>query len=721
MAGEEDALRQEILAALDAITSLDDDRILRDHLGTVDATVRTNAFLGRPHLSFKFASAAVPDMPKPYPLYEIFVYSPEMEGIHLRGGRVARGGIRWSDRPEDYRTEILGLMKAQMVKNAVIVPVGSKGGFVLKRPPADRQALREEVVRAVHDADVAACSTSPTTSSPARSCSPPACASSTTTTRTSWSRPTRAPRRSPTPPTPSPESYGFWLGDAFASGGSAGYDHKKLGITARGRVGVGQAPLPRARPRRRDRAVHRRRHRRHVGRRVRQRDAALGPDPAGRPRSTTATCSSTPTPTRRVGFAERERLFDLPGSSWDDYDRVEDQRRRRRLPARREERSRSAPRSAAALGLDDSVTALPPAELMTAILRAPVDLFWNGGIGTFVKASDESHADVGDRTNDAIRVDGRDLRVRVVGEGGNLGFTQRGRIEYAEAGGRINTDAIDNSAGVDCSDHEVNLKILLGIPEAAGDLTRKQRDELLAEVEDDVCRHVLYDNYLQAQILSQEVAVSQDRIEAYDDLMHRLESDGLLERPDRVPAVQPRRWPSAHRQGRAHGAPGAVRAARVRQAQPEDGAARGEPRRRPVPRPRAARLLPAAGRRAVRPPARPARRCGASWWRRSSRTTSSTRRASRSSRGSAPRRAPSRPRSRARTTSPARSRAPSTRWAAIEALDGKIDPSLQNELMVGVDSLVEDVARWYLLAPAAGRSRGRRSRRTARRSRSWPA
>jgi glutamate dehydrogenase len=697
VAGEEEALRQEILAMLDAITSLDDDRILRNHLGTVDATVRTNAFLDRPHLSFKFASAAVPLMPKPQPLYEIFVYSPEMEGIHLRGGRVARGGIRWSDRPEDYRTEILGLMKAQMVKNAVIVPVGSKGGFVLKHPPADRQALRDEVVKQyttlmsgmlditdnlvggqvrhpegvrILDGEdpylvVAADKGTATLSDTANAIS---------------------------------ESYGFWLGDAFASGGSAGYDHKKLGITARG-----------------------------AWESVKRHFRELGLDVATEPFTVVGVGDMSgdvfgngmllsdqirlvaafdhrhvfldPDPDPTAGFTERRRLYDLAGSSWDDYDRskISPGGGVFSLDAKS---IALGPELRLALGLADDVTALAPADLKSAILRAPVDLFWNGGIGTWVKASDESNAEVGDRTNDAIRVDGRDLRCRVVGEGGNLGVTQRGRIEYAEHGGRINTDAVDNSAGVDCSDHEVNLKILLGIPEASGDLTRKQRDELLAEVEDDVCRHVLYDNYLQAQILSQEVAVSQDRIEAYDDLMHRLESENLLERSiEFLPSTE--EMAERQRQGRAMARPElcvllayakrSLKTAMVESSLVDDPYLDREVRGYFPPKvvERFGHLL---SQHALR------RELVATIMANDVVNSQGITFVSRLCAETGAEQAEV-----VRAYYVARQVTGAVaRWARIEALDGTIDPVLQNQLMVGIDRMVEDVSRWYLLHPQPG-------------------
>ncbi len=519
-------IRSEILAQLDAIPSRDQDRILRNHLGLIEATMRTNAYVpGAEALAFKFRSALVPEMPKPVPLHEIFVYSPEMEAIHLRGGKVARGGIRWSDRLQDYRTEILGLMKAQMVKNAVIVPTGAKGGFVLKRRITEPAALREEVERryvtfmrclldltdnlvdgrvvrpphvVVHDEDdpylvVAADKGTATLSDVANAVA---------------------------------AERGFWLGDAFASGGSTGYDHKALGITARGAWESVK------------------RHFRELGTDVMTEPftvVGIG-DMSGDVFGNGMLLSDQiclvaafdhrhifvdPNPVPAVGYAERRRLFELPGSSWDDYDRSKISAGGGVWP-RTAKAITLTPEMRGALGVEGEV--MTPEELISAILRAPVDLLWNGGIGTYVKASSESNAEVGDRANDAVRVNGRDLRCRVVAEGGNLGFTQRGRVEYAKAGGRINADFIDNSGGVDCSDHEVNLKILLGMAMARGALTPPERNALLAEVEQDVVRHVVYDNFLQAQILSQEVERSAGFMEAYEELMQRLEAAGLLDR-----------------------------------------------------------------------------------------------------------------------------------------------------------------------------------------------
>ena len=518
-------LRERIVRALDAVESLDHDRILRNQLGLIEATLRTNAYRrGRGAMSFKLRSADVPAIPEPAPLVEIYVYSAEMEGIHLRGGPIARGGIRWSDRM-DYRTEVYGLMRAQLTKNAQIVPEGAKGGFYLKHRPSDPTALREEVQRqyvayvrglldltdnfvdgeVVHPPDtrvldgpdtylvVAADKGTATFSDTANKVA---------------------------------EDYGFWLGDAFASGGSSGYDHKKLGITARGAwesvkrhfleleldvakdpftvVGIGDMSgdvfgngmLLSDRIRLIGAYDHR-----HI---------FIDPDPDP-----------------DVSFAERQRLFGLAGSSWNDYDRAKISegggvwpRTAKWIPL-----SEAAQR---ALGIEDDTIA--PNDLIRDVLRAPVDLLWNGGIGTVVKASDETDDAAQDRSSDAIRVDASELRCRVVGEGGNLGLTRRARVEFARGGGRINADFIDNSAGVDCSDHEVNLKVLLGMAERAGDLTRPDRDVLLADVTEEVVQHVLYDSFEQAQIIAQETRRAHSRLDAYEDLMVGLEEDGLLDR-----------------------------------------------------------------------------------------------------------------------------------------------------------------------------------------------
>jgi glutamate dehydrogenase len=524
----ETKLRDEILADLDDVASLDHDRILRNQLTVIDATLRVNTYVEeKDALAFKIRSAEVPAMPQPAPLVEIYVYSSQVEGIHLRGGKIARGGLRWSDR-QDYRTEVYGLMRAQLTKNAVIVPAGAKGGFYLKSPPAGRDALKAEVERQyvtyirallsvtdnlvdgevvhpervrVRDEDdtylvVAADKGTATFSDLANRVS---------------------------------QEHGFWLDDAFASGGSAGYDHKALGITARGAWESVK------------------RHFRELGVDT-QRDpftvVGIG-DMSGDVFGNGMLLSDKirlvaaydhrhifidPDPDAAAGFAERRRLFEMSPahpSSWDDYDRELISEGGGVYP-RTAKAIHLSPQAREALGVTDE--ALPPTEVIRAILRAQVDLLWNGGIGTVVKASTESDADAADRSSDAIRVNANELRAKVVGEGGNLGFTRRARVEYSVRGGRINADFIDNSAGVDCSDHEVNLKILLGLAERRGELTREQRDELLVEVTDDVVAHVLYDSFLQAQIIAQEVDRSASRLFAYEDLMAMLEEYGIFDR-----------------------------------------------------------------------------------------------------------------------------------------------------------------------------------------------
>jgi glutamate dehydrogenase len=498
-------LEKQILQALEAITSLDEDRIVRRMLNLINATLRTNYYQKdkdgnqKDYFSFKLASGQVPDLPLPVPLYEIFVYSPRFEGIHLRTTKVSRGGIRWSDRREDFRTEILGLMKAQKVKNAVIVPSGAKGGFVLKNipVPATREAMSKEVITCyksfihglldltdnlkngkvihpplvnIYDDDdpylvVAADKGTATFSDTANEIS---------------------------------KEYDFWLGDAFASGGSVGYDHKKMGITARGAwesvkrhfhelnidvfktdftvVGIGDMSgdvfgngmiyTP---------------HIKLVGA-FDHRDIFIDPDP-----------------NPEASFKERERLFNLPTSSWEDFN-----------SALISKGGGVFKRTSKSITLtpemkkvfDIKENSLAPNDLIRAMLKAPIDLLWNGGIGTYVKASSESHADVGDKTNEGTRVNAIEVRARVIGEGGNLGCTQLGRIEYAMNGGLINTDFIDNSAGVDCSDHEVNLKILLNQEVLKGAITEKERNKILASMTKEVAELVLKDNFNQALVMS---------------------------------------------------------------------------------------------------------------------------------------------------------------------------------------------------------------------------
>ncbi|HSI56523.1 MAG TPA: NAD-glutamate dehydrogenase domain-containing protein, partial [Ideonella sp.] len=465
--------------------------------------------------------------PQPKPMFEIFVYSPRFEGVHLRGGKVARGGLRWSDRPEDFRTEVLGLVKAQMVKNTVIVPVGSKGGFVLKRAPAasDRDAFMKEGVACYQDylrglLDI-------TDNRVGDAIVPPpqvrrhdpedpylvVAADKGTATFSDYANGIS-------------KEYGFWLGDAFASGGSVGYDHKVMGITARGAWESVK------------------RHFREMGHDTQTTPftvAGVG-DMSGDVFGNGMLLSPhiqlvaafdhrhiflDPTPDTAASFAERQRLFALPRSSWAEYNAA-------LISAGGGIHARSAksialtPEVKRVLGI--TADALTPTELVNAILKAPVDLIYNGGIGTYVKATSESHAQVGDRANDALRVNGRELRCKVFAEGGNLGCTQLGRIEFAHAGGRINTDAIDNSAGVDTSDHEVNIKILLGLAQGDGELTDKQRNSLLPEMTDEVAQLVLRDNVFQTQVLSVTGRIAPQLLDAQIRFMQFLEKGGRLNR-----------------------------------------------------------------------------------------------------------------------------------------------------------------------------------------------
>lgn len=528
------AVMDEIVQALQQVDSLDDDRVLRRLALLVGAIKRTNYYqLGedgapKPYISFKVASGELSDLPLPKPYREIFVWATHIEGVHLRFGPVARGGLRWSDRRDDFRTEVLGLVKAQQTKNAVIVPVGSKGGFYPKQLPKGGapDAVRGEAVRAyktflsgllditdnldpeghvirpagvvAHDGDdpylvVAADKGTATFSDIANGVA---------------------------------ESYGFWLGDAFASGGSAGYDHKEMGITARGAW----------------EAV--KRHFRELGKDIQSEpftvvgvgDMSGDVFGNGMLLSTQIRLQAAfdhrhifldPNPDVAKSYAERERMFALPRSSWDDYDRKAISkgggvfaRSLKSIPLSREVR--------AMLGVE--AEALSPAELMNAILKAPAELLYLGGIGTYVKAAREGNAEVGDKANDAVRVSAGDLRVKVVGEGANLGLTQAGRIEFALRGGRVNTDAIDNSAGVDSSDHEVNIKILTGMLERTGILDRKKRDKLLKSMTADVASHVLDHNYDQTLALSLMDLDAAGELEPHARYMAHLESRGQLDR-----------------------------------------------------------------------------------------------------------------------------------------------------------------------------------------------
>ena len=527
------SLAAEVEAALESVENLNEDRILRRLANVIRATLRTNFHQmaedgdPKPYLSLKLDSGAIDDLPLPRPWREIFVYSPRVEGVHLRGGRVARGGIRWSDRREDFRTEVLGLMKAQMVKNAVIVPVGSKGGFVVKRPPpgGDRQAQQQEgiacyqtfirglldltdnlvdgqvvppadVVR--HDDDdtylvVAADKGTATFSDIANAIS---------------------------------QDYGYWLDDAFASGGSVGYDHKKMGITARG-----------------------------AWESVKRHFRELGIDTQSQPFTVIGVGDMSgdvfgngmllsphirllaafnhlhifidPDPDPERSFVERQRLFDIGRGSWDQYDTTA-------LSTggavfnRQAKSIRLSPEAQARFGLNRAV--LTPAALVSALLGAEVDLLWFGGIGTYVKAAVETHAAAGDKANDGLRVNAEDLRARVIGEGANLAVTQGGRIAFARQGGCVNTDFIDNSAGVDCSDHEVNIKILLTPAVAAGSMLLEARNRLLDRMTDAVADLVLRDNYLQTQAISVEQHQASLRLDAHARFMRTLERTGSLNR-----------------------------------------------------------------------------------------------------------------------------------------------------------------------------------------------
>ncbi|MEU4571786.1 NAD-glutamate dehydrogenase [Nonomuraea sp. NPDC023979] len=529
-----EALHEEILGALDEVASLDEDRILRAYLEMIQATLRTNYFQtvdGRrkPYISLKVDPQAISVLPLPRPKFEIFVYSPRVEGVHLRFGKVARGGLRWSDRMEDFRTEILGLVKAQMVKNTVIVPTGSKGGFVVKRPPVggSREELLAEgvacyrmfisglldvtdnlvdgkvvpppdVVR--HDGDdtylvVAADKGTATFSDIANGVA---------------------------------KEYGFWLGDAFASGGSIGYDHKAMGITARGAWESVKY------------------HFRTTGVDVQTTDftvAGIG-DMSGDVFGNGMLLSQhirlvaafdhrhvfvDPDPDAARSYAERRRLFELPRSSWADYDPELISAGGGVFP-RTAKSVQITPQMREALGIPADVTSLAPNDLISAILRAPVDLLWNGGIGTYVKASSESNADVGDKANDPLRVAAADLRCKVIGEGGNLGFTQLARIEFALNGGLVNTDFIDNSAGVDTSDHEVNIKILLDQVVRDGELTDKQRNQVFTSMTDEVAELVLRDNHAQNVVLAAARAQSVEMLHIHARYLRRLERDGLVNR-----------------------------------------------------------------------------------------------------------------------------------------------------------------------------------------------
>ena len=526
-------LQQSIMEALGGVESLDEDRILRRFLNLIECTLRTNFYqqdqagAHKNYISFKLDSGLVDELPLPRPMVEIFVYSPRVEGVHLRFGKVARGGLRWSDRREDFRTEVLGLVKAQQVKNAVIIPVGSKGGFFPKQLPegAPREAIQEEGIGAYrmfisglldltdnivdgrvvppprvlrHDGDdpylvVAADKGTATFSDIANGVA---------------------------------QAYGFWLDDAFASGGSVGYDHKKMAITARGAWEA-------------------------VKRHFRERGTDIQATPFsvigcgdmsgdvfgnGMLQSRQIRLLAAfdhrdifidPDPDPAASFDERARLFDLPRSSWADYDA------KLISPgggvfSRSRKSITLTPQMKQMTGLTQGT--VTPAELIRALLGAEVDLLFFGGIGTYLKSSRETNQDAGDKANDGVRIDGCNVRAKVIGEGANLGCTQLGRIEYAMSGGAINTDAVDNSAGVDCSDHEVNIKIALGPEVRAGDLPRKQRDKLLASMTDEVAGLVLRDNYQQTLAISLETSLAHRLLDAHAGFIRDLEGKGQLNR-----------------------------------------------------------------------------------------------------------------------------------------------------------------------------------------------
>ena len=529
-----EAVFARIVEALQAVDSLDADRVLRRLALLVQALVRTNYYqLGaegqsKPWISFKVASQLLDDLPLPKPYREIFVWSPQVEGVHLRFGPVARGGLRWSDRRDDFRTEVLGLAKAQQVKNAVIVPVGSKGGFYPKTLPRGGapDQIRAEGIAAYKTFLYGLLDITDNLDADRKVVAPAG------VIRQEGDDPYLVVAADKGTATFSDiangvaRDYGFWLGDAFASGGSAGYDHKVMGITARGAW----------------EAV--KRHFRELGKDIQTEPFTvvgvgdMSGDVFGNgmllSRQTRLLAAFDhrhifldPDPDPAASYAERERLFALPRSSWADYQSqlISDgggvyARTAKSIPLSAEVR--------ALLGLAEE--ALAPSDLIRAILKAPAELLYMGGIGTYVKATSESHADVGDKATDAVRVDAADLRVQVVGEGANLGFTQAGRIAFAAAGGRINTDAIDNSAGVDSSDHEVNIKILTGAAEQKGRLSRKARDVLLRSMTDEVASHVLAHNYDQTLALSLMEATSPGDLEGYGRFMTALVSEGRLDR-----------------------------------------------------------------------------------------------------------------------------------------------------------------------------------------------
>lgn len=525
---------EQLEGLFEQVESLSEDKILRQYIELIQATLRTNFFQKglngasyKEYLSFKLNPSLIKDIPLPRPMFEIFVYSPRVEGVHLRGGKVARGGLRWSDRSEDFRTEVLGLVKAQQVKNAVIVPVGAKGGFIAKRLPSasDRNAFLAEgiacyklFIRGLLDL---------TDNLNGNDVVPPkdlvrydeddiylvVAADKGTATFSDIANEISI-------------EYKHWLGDAFASGGSNGYDHKKMGITARGAW------------------VSVQRHFREKGMNIQKEPftvVGIG-DMSGDVFGNGMLLSDQiklvsgfnhmhifidPNPDTAASFAERQRLFNLPRSSWEDYDKTLISKGGG-IFNRSAKSITLTPEIQALIGTSKKV--VPPSELISLLIKAPVDMLWNGGIGTYVKASTEQHSDVGDKANDILRVNAKDLQCRVIGEGGNLGITQKARIEYGLLGGSVFTDFIDNAAGVDCSDHEVNIKILLDKQVADGELTEKQRNRYLESMTEDVAGLVLKNNYQQTQAISLSYIETHRRTEEYRRVIHYLESTGKLNR-----------------------------------------------------------------------------------------------------------------------------------------------------------------------------------------------
>ncbi len=527
------ALELNLRDDLGDIKGINEDRVIRSILGVISATLRTNYYkvdeVGHPkeYISLKMKSSEIIDLPFPRPFAEIFVYSPRVEGIHLRGGKIARGGLRWSDRPEDFRTEVLGLMKAQMTKNSVIVPVGSKGGFVVKRVQSSdgRDEYLAEGIACyktflsglldITDNIVAGNVVAPVNVVRLDGDDPYLVVAADKGTATFSDYANEVSR-----------NYKFWLDDAFASGGSVGYDHKKMGITAKGAwisvvrhfedmgIDIGKTEFTT------------------VGIGDMSGDVfGNGMLLSGKIKLVAAFnhihIFLDPNPVAEASFAERKRLFNMPRSGWADYNPkliskgggVYD-RKQKSIPISGEVK--------AILGIQNDN--LGPDDLIRAILMAPVDLLWNGGIGTYVKAKTEANERIGDKTNDALRIDGAQLKAKVVGEGGNLGFTQLGRIEYARKGGRLNTDFIDNSAGVDCSDHEVNIKIAFADPIITGKIKIAERNKCLESMTNEVAGLVLTDNYKQTQILTLEQQSNFKKLNSHAWLIHYLEHEGSLDR-----------------------------------------------------------------------------------------------------------------------------------------------------------------------------------------------